>query len=82
VKADPLLPRRAGETDDERRLREALNRLGGQAMQAVDSAIGLRSATSVAARSRHRARGYLVDFCANAMLAFGQASEDRLPPEN
>lgn len=81
MKSDPLLPRRAGETDDERRLREALNRLGGQALQAVDSAINLRGAAPVVARTRHHARGHMVDFCTAAMLALTHSTEDRLPPE-
>jgi hypothetical protein len=55
-----LVPR-AGETDDEQRLREALNRLGGSALGALDSAIGLRTAAPETQRERHRARGAMRD---------------------
>lgn len=76
---DRLLPRRAGETDQERRLREALNRIGAQAMQAVDSAINLRSSPADVARTRNRARGHLADFAAQAMTAFHLSHEPHLP---
>lgn len=82
MKTDSLLPCRAGETDDERRLREALNRLCGQAMRHVDSAIRMRSPVDVATHTRHRARGHLIDFCATALLALHWSSQDQLPPEN
>lgn len=64
-----ILPTRAGETDEERRLREAINRTCGQALAALDSAIRLRTAPADAQRSRHVARGHLQDFALKAMHA-------------
>ena len=64
-----LLPQRANESDDERRLREALNRLGGQMIGAIDSAIQFRTAPQEAQRARHMARGELVKACLLAMQA-------------
>lgn len=75
----PLLPRRAGETDAETRLREAINRLGGQLIKAVDASMSLRSAPQDAQRTRHIARGHLSDFAAQAMNALAQAEERNLP---
>jgi hypothetical protein len=72
-----ILPVRAGETDDERRLREAINRLGGQLMQTVDSAIAMRTATGEAQRIRHIARNDLRQFALNAMLAFHLVNEPK-----
>jgi hypothetical protein len=67
--ATRLLPARPGESDDERRLREAVNRLGGQLMAALDAAIAMRSAPPEAQRQRHVARGSLVNFGSAALLA-------------
>lgn len=70
-----LLPQRANETDDERRLREALNRLGGQMVGAIDSAIQFRTAPQDAQRARHMARGELVKACLLGMQALHLAVE-------
>lgn len=67
--ATALLPARPGENDEEKRLREALNRLGGQMVGAIDSAIQFRTAPQVAQRARHMARGELVKCCLLAMQA-------------
>lgn len=64
-----ILPARASETDAERRMREVINRLGGQLISALDAAIGLRTAPGHAAKARHVARGHLTDFALNAMHA-------------
>ena len=64
-----LLPVRSGETDDERRLREAINRLSGQILNAVDAAIQFRSAPAEAQRIRHMARAKLVEGAVLAMHA-------------
>lgn len=64
-----LLPERAGETDDERRLREAINRLGGQLLSTIDAAIKLRTAVGEAQKARHTARGHLRDAGLLAMHA-------------
>lgn len=55
----PFLPERPGETDDEQRLREAMNRLGGQMLGILDAAIELRTADNEVQRSRHLMRGQL-----------------------
>ena len=70
-----FLPARAGETDAERRLREALNRHCGNALTALDSALALRTAPESAQKNRHLARNGLTDFCAKAMLALAFAEE-------
>lgn len=72
MKSEPLptlLPARDNETDEEQRLREAINRLGGQALAALDAAIKFRTAPHEAQRARHLARGHLVDFSLKAMHA-------------
>lgn len=53
----PLIAPRPNEDDDEQRFREALERLGGQMIQTVDAAIGMRTAGADTQRSRHLARG-------------------------
>jgi hypothetical protein len=68
-----FLPERAGETDSERRLREALNRHCGNAMAALDAALALRTAPQWAQKTRHLARDGMTDFCARAMLALAYA---------
>lgn len=60
----PLIAPRSTEDDEEQRFREALERLGGQIMQTLDAAIGLRSASPETQRSRHLVRGELT----NALL--------------
>ncbi len=55
----PMLMRRAGETDEEQRFREAINRLTGQIMSVVDSTLPLRTAPAEAQRQRHMVRGHL-----------------------
>ena len=69
TKTPDILPARTGETDEERRLREALNRFAGQFLATLDSAIALRTAPGEAARARHLARGHLQDACLTAMHA-------------
>ena len=74
-----LLPERTNETDAERRLREAINRLGGQLIAVLDSAMSLRSAPDDAQRERHRARGHLKDFAASAMVALAMKEQGDSP---
>jgi hypothetical protein len=64
-----LLPPRAGETDDELRLREAINRLGGQFLATIDAAIKFRTAPGEAQKARHTARAHLRDAGLLAMHA-------------
>lgn len=72
----PFLPERRGETDDEKRFRESINRQTEQLMKTVDAAMALRTAPSEAKRTRHLARGALQDFALRASLAFAQAGND------
>lgn len=67
--AAPILVGRPGETDEERRLREAIDRQAGQLLQTLDAAISLRTAPADAARTRHLARGDLLNFALKAMHA-------------
>jgi len=79
LKRTAFLPRRKGETDAECRLREALNRHCGAAMNALDSALALRTAPQEAQKTRHLARNELMEFCSKAMLALAYAEEHNLP---
>lgn len=81
TKAPDLLPERAGETDEERRLREAVNRLTGQLMGTLDAALRLRSAPNEAQKFRHVARSHLVEFSLKAMHAQAIAIEARSPDQ-
>lgn len=76
-----FLPKRAGESDAERRLREALNRHCSGAMIALDSALALRTAPQQAQKTRHLARNELMEFCSKAMLALAYAEETNLPSD-
>lgn len=69
-----LVPR-AGETDEERRLREAINRQASQLLQTLDAAVNLRTASSDVARTRHLARGDLLNFALKAMHAHALSAE-------
>ncbi len=73
-----ILPARPGESDDERRLREAINRHGGQLLATLDAAIKMRSAPGDAQRARHLAKGHLQDFALKAMLAHAIAAEEKI----
>lgn len=64
-----FLQQRPAETDEERRLREEIDKLASKIMHVVDSAIALRSAPPEAQRLRHRMRGGLQDACLQAMHA-------------
>ena len=75
TKRPTFLPQRAGETDAERRLREALNRHCSQALAALDAALALRTAPQEAQKARHQARNGLTEFCSKAMLALAFAEE-------
>ena len=79
TKRPTFLPQRAGETDAERRLREALNRHCSQALAALDAALALRTAPQEAQKARHQARNGLTEFCSKAMLALAYAQEHNLP---
>jgi hypothetical protein len=69
ARSPDLLPVRPGESDEERRLREAINRLAGQMVTTLDHALRLRTAPNEAQKMRHVARGHLVDFAIKAMHA-------------
>lgn len=68
-KGTPFLFPQAGETDEQRRLREELDRLATKFVHVVDSAIALRQAPADAQRLRHRMRGGIQDACLQAMQA-------------
>lgn len=72
-----ILPPRADESDEEQRLREAINRLSGQLIALLDAAIRFRTAPPEAQRMRHLARGHLVDFSLKAMHAQALSAADR-----
>lgn len=55
-----IIPPRKIESDEEQRLREALNRHLGAALDTLDSAIRLRTAPNDAKRLRHLMRGDLL----------------------
>lgn len=62
-----LPPAVEGEPDEERRLRDAINRMGGQMLSALDSAVALRTAPAEAQRERHNARARLEEFGLHAL---------------
>jgi hypothetical protein len=68
-----FVPTRENETDDERRMRETINRLCGQMLGSLDSAITLRKAAPAVQRMRHRAKADLDDFAMKAMTALALA---------
>ncbi len=60
MKSEPLptlIPARTHEADEEQRLREAINRLCGQALAALDAAIKLGTAPHKTQRARRLPRG-------------------------
>lgn len=63
------LPPRENETDDERRLREALNRHAEGFMRSLDAAISLRTAPAHVQRTRHVAKNDLQSALLRAMHA-------------
>lgn len=66
---EAFLPKRQGETDEEARLREAIDRQAAKLLRTLDAAISLRQAPADVARTRHLARGDLQGFCLKAMHA-------------
>ena len=64
-----ILPAVKDESDESRRLREAINRLAGQLVATLDSALNLRQAPPESQRARHVARGHVVSFAVMAMHA-------------
>lgn len=59
-----------------RRLAEALNRLGGQMLTAVDGAIQTRTAPPAAQRARHLVRNALTEAGMQALIALGHTLTD------
>ena len=70
-----LIPVRAGETEEERRLREELDRLGAKMIHILDSAIALRTAPQEAQRMRHMARSSIQTGCLQGMAALATKQE-------
>jgi hypothetical protein len=71
-----LLPAN-GETDEEKRFREAMNRLSGQIMGTLDAAISFRQAPAESQRTRHRARAALVDCLLLAQHSFRVSAAEK-----
>lgn len=65
-----FLTERAGETDEEKRLREAMCRHAEGLMHALDSSVRLRTAGDQTKRMRSMARSSLQDACLRGMEAF------------
>ena len=80
--SDPFLPVRVGETDDERRLREMIERTCGQMMGALDSAIRCRNLPEQGKRDRHQARAHLRDFAVHAMSAIAWRQQQAGLPQD
>lgn len=72
-----FIPARAHETDEERRLREAIDRQATQLLHTLDSAIMLRTASGEVSRMRHMARSDLTNFCLKAMNAQAMAAAEK-----
>ena len=70
-----MIPQRPGETDEEGRMRESINRQTGQLLQTLDAAIGMRNAPPHVQRARHLARGDLLNFSLKAMHTLALKSE-------
>lgn len=73
------LPARPGETDEERRLREAINRHIAGFQTALDAALRLRSASGPAQRARNVARTKLDEaglWAMQAMVLNAQSQGD------
>lgn len=71
------MPPRAGETDEAKRYREALNRQAEAMMRTIDGALGLRTAPSHVQRLRHVARTDLQTVILRAMHAYDLAQNAR-----
>jgi hypothetical protein len=69
AKAAPLLPNIYRDDPEIQRMLEAFNRLGGQLLATIDSAIGMRSAPAAAQRERHLARGAIQEAGVHALNA-------------
>lgn len=69
MKGPDLLPFAETLSDEELRLRDAINRQAGQLLATLDAAIRLRSAPGDVCKARHLARSDLQSFALNAMLA-------------
>ncbi len=66
----PIIAPRTHEDDEEQRLREAMERLGGQIMATLDAAIQMRTAAPETQRSRHLMRGELTSALLRAMNTY------------
>lgn len=73
-----ILPPREYQSDDERRLAEALNELGQKMLGAVDAACKLRTAPAATKRQRALMRNHLEQAANTAMnaLAYSKSPEE------
>ena len=65
-----FLPARPGESDQEQRIREALDRQARQMLSTLDGSLRLREAPGSVSRARALAKTALEEFCVKAMHAF------------
>jgi len=80
--AEPIIPPTAFSDDpDTQRLVEAMNRLGGQMLSTIDSALRLRNAPAAAQRERHKARGHLAEAATHALVALGYSRNSLKTPK-
>lgn len=77
-----ILPARAGETDDEQRLRETVNRLSGQMLAALDFALNMRTAPQVAQKARNLARNKMTEFGLAAMHSLALVEAGKVKAES
>lgn len=68
-----VLPTRRNEGDEERRLREAINRISRQLIDTMDCAIRPRTLPQEGSRMRSVAMAHLKDFAQAAMFAHAYA---------
>jgi len=73
--SDYLLRPRSGETDDEARFREAINRHAEKLLSTLDSAMAVRTAPPNAQRQRARARNAMLDLLLISRDAFERAQQ-------
>lgn len=78
-----ILPPRIGESEKEKRMRATIDQLGGQILQAMDTALDLRSRTASqdVQKARHIARAKMVEMALSVMNAVAYREAARITPE-
>lgn len=67
---EAFLPKRENETDDEKRFREALDRLCAQMVTTIDAALRTRTLPQEGKRNRHKAIAHIKDAAISARAAY------------